>query len=75
MMFWPHVKEYSQQELIRRFESRGFKVLHSETLYALFYLDVPHRNSLLKRHFTERGYSPDNRGDVAFYVFKKPLDE
>ncbi|HEV2364879.1 MAG TPA: methyltransferase domain-containing protein [Caulobacteraceae bacterium] len=74
MMFWPHVKEYSPAELIRRFEKRGFALRHWETLYGLFNLEPPQRAVLLERLFTARGASAENRGDIALYLFDRPVE-
>lgn len=65
----PHVKEYTPDEVIELCENAGFSLQAFDTFYAAHYLDPVHREHTLRKYFTEKGHSPEHRGDDAFFIF------
>lgn len=70
-LFWPHVKEYAPAQVLELARDAGFAPLFHETFFALFHLDRQ-REAVLREMFTERGASAEGRGDIAFYLFRRP---
>jgi SAM-dependent methyltransferase len=71
MLFRPHVREYSRQEV-----EQIFSGLHCEEYtshYSLFYLSKSQREPVLNDVFTSRGFSAEDRGELHFFKFRKPL--
>jgi SAM-dependent methyltransferase len=72
MSFWPHVREYPPSNVISMCEAGGFKTVLWDTFFAWFYLDKT-REKRLDDLFTARGASKENRGEDAFFLFRKPF--
>jgi SAM-dependent methyltransferase len=71
LSFWPHVREYPPADVIRLCEGGGFQTVFWDTFFAWFYLDKT-REKRLDDLFASRGASKENRGEDAFFLFKKP---
>lgn len=71
VLFRPHVREYSREEVEEIFGD--FTVESYKSHYSLFYLSSADRAPYLKRYFADLGFSADDRGDLHFFKFIKPL--
>jgi SAM-dependent methyltransferase len=71
VLFRPHVREYSRPEVTRIFSALTVETYISH--YSIFQTSLAQRAPLLKRYFTDLGYSDDDRGDLHFFKFRKPL--
>jgi SAM-dependent methyltransferase len=70
-IYLPHVKEYAPEDVIRLFGDQGFECEWRDTFAGTFELgDVSEK---LRTYFTQLGHSAEHRGDVAFFVFRKPV--
>jgi SAM-dependent methyltransferase len=72
-LFRPHVREYGGHEVMEIFGA--LEVESYQTHYSSFYLSSSQREPLLKKHFTDLGYSAEDRGDSHFFKFRKPIHE
>lgn len=70
MIFFPHPKEYSARKLIPIFEAAGFELQEHDSFYSYYYFKESH-DGTVSRFFTELSASPQDRGDTAYYLFKR----
>jgi SAM-dependent methyltransferase len=68
-LYWPHVKEYTISDVCSLASDAGFDLELIDTMYVFFFLED--RTKLLQEYFAKHGASTENRGDDAFYIFKK----
>jgi SAM-dependent methyltransferase len=71
MLFRPHVREYSRPEIEQIFSDLRCEEYISH--YSLFYLSTSQREPVLNDVFTSRGFSAEDRGELHFFKFRKPL--
>jgi SAM-dependent methyltransferase len=70
-LFAPHVKEYAPHEVIELCGEAGFSLERFDTFYAAHYLDPLERNDRLRMYFQGNGASAADRGDDAFFIFRR----
>jgi SAM-dependent methyltransferase len=68
-LYWPHVREYTISDVCSLASEAGFDLEFIDTMYVFFFLED--RTKLLREYFEKHGASSENRGDDAFYIFKK----
>jgi SAM-dependent methyltransferase len=70
-VYWPHVKEYPPAAVIELSSEAGFFFDRMDTMFAYFFLGEEGQLKL-REIIDPVGASRENRGDVAFFLFRKP---
>ena len=73
MVYRPHVREYSFGEVQQIFSNMQLEA--HETHYPFWpysFATRQLREPMLKKIFSDQGYSPENRGEFHFFKFRKP---
>ena len=68
LTFYPHVKEYSPQDVIDLCARNGMRLVNFETLFAYYYLGSD-RQKAMEQYILKPGFSAENRGDCSFFIF------
>jgi SAM-dependent methyltransferase len=71
MVFAPHVREYTAEELREMFE--GFEETAYRDQFCFGYFAPSHRERVLKETFGETALAFAERGDDHFFLFRKPV--
>lgn len=68
MVFRPHVREYTHDEVLRLFAD--LELVEHRTLFNFFHMGD--NGAAIIRRIVAAGGSPDHRGDDHFFVFRRP---
>ncbi|HBK07399.1 MAG TPA: hypothetical protein DDZ81_16360 [Acetobacteraceae bacterium] len=68
LTFYPHVKEYSPQDVIDLCARNGMRLVKFEAFFAYYYLGGD-RQKAMEQYILKPGFAAENRGDCSFFIF------